>query len=283
MSGRRSGKKAARPEPEEGQRSMEDRVRKLVAASRPAPGPVLAEVHDALDRLGTIFGMDMALVAALKDELGVRLLNGESPDFFIYRPESRPQRLILLNHIEEGGRCRVDAAAVHEECSHALRSIHHPYEHPMIQEFFGALGPVLALDRRLMSGGPMLDAAGTLWEMSRGGGGFKGVPDELASKLQKFIPPDMLAEAVASGGNDGVAAGFLQNALTHMIPTITAESMADTGWLAELMERYPLMLLPPKEISGILTEYGKRCALDPEWKEKFKRYRKVCGYYLKKG
>jgi len=42
--------------------------------------------------------------------------------------------------------------------------------------------------------------------------------------------------------------------------------MADTGHLAELMDRYRLLLLPPKEISGILDEYGRRCATDPEWK-----------------
>jgi hypothetical protein len=67
----------------------------------------------------------------------------------------------------------------------------------------------------------------------------------------------------------------------HMIPMIAAESMADTGHLAELMAGYPLIQLPPKEISAMLNEYGRRCASDPAWKEKFRLFRKACGYYLK--
>jgi len=65
-----------------------------------------------------------------------------------------------------------------------------------------------------------------------------------------------------------------------VIPMIAAESMADTGRLAELMERHNLISLPGKEIAAFLNDYGRSCALDEAWKEKFKGYRKVCGYYL---
>jgi hypothetical protein len=221
------------------------------------------------------------LVDALKAELGLRLLTGESPDFFVFGPERRPQRLILLNYREDGGICRVDPAAVHEECAHALRSLFHPYENPMIQEFFGALGPILALDRRLISGGPLLEVADTIYRMRQSGGRFTKIPDALAARLRRFLPPDILARAESGGGNDQVALGFLENSIMHMIPMIAAESMADTGHLAELMAGYPLIQLPPKEISAMLNEYGRRCASDPAWKEKFRLFRKACGYYLK--
>jgi hypothetical protein len=259
----------------------ETRIAELIASSKPAPAPIEHEVHDAIDRLAGIFRIDKALTEALKDELGIRLLTGESPDLFVYGPNRRPQRQILLNYLEEGGICRVSPEAVHEECAHAIRSIFHPVEPPMLQEFIGALGPILALNGRRMSGGPMLDFADTLFEMRQGGGHFTGIPDALAEKLRKFLPPTAVRDAGPGTENDQVARGFLEHSITHLIPMIAAESMADTGYLPELMERCLLIQLPPKEIAAILTEYGRRCAMDPDWKEKFKGYRNICGYYLK--
>jgi hypothetical protein len=127
----------------------------------------------------------------------------------------------------------------------------------------------------------MLEFADTLFKMRQGGGHFTDIPDALAEKLRKFLPPTAVQETGCGTENEQVARGFLEHSVTHLIPMIAAESMADTGYLPELMERYRLILLPPKEIATILTEYGQRCAMDPDWKEKFKGYRKVCGYYLK--
>jgi hypothetical protein len=256
-------------------------VEKLVLTSKPAPEPVKAEVHDALDRLGAIFRLDKALRNALKDELGVRLLTGEGPDLFVYGARRRPERLIFLSPVETEKKCRVDPAAVHEECAHALRSIFHPRENPMIQEFFGALGPILALDKRLIAGGPLLDVADTMYNMQRTGGHFSGISNELAIMLKRFLPPPVLAEVEASGGDDLVANGFLGPSIAHIMPIIAAESMADTGHLSELMETYRLLILPPREMAEILAEYKKRCAQDPDWKQKYRQYRKVCGFYLK--
>jgi hypothetical protein len=256
-------------------------IDRLIATSRPAPEPIRHEVREAIDRLGAIFRVDTAITEDLKAELGVRLLTADSPDIFVYGSKRRPERLILLNYLETDGKCRVDPSAVHEECSHAIRSVFHPIESPMIQEFFGALGPILALGRRMISGKPILEHADTLYRMWRGGGHFTKIPDALAAKLKKFLPPGIRAEAESGGDNNDVARGFLENSVNHLMPMIAAESMADTGHLAELMDRYRLMLLPPREIAEILTEYGRRCALDEAWKEKYKDFRKVCGYYLK--
>ena len=258
-------------------------VDSFVATSKPAPEPILAEVHAAIDNLGTLFRIDKSLADALKDELGIRLLAAESPALFVYCPRRQPQRLILLNYLKRDGLCRVDPAAMHEECAHALRSMFHPIENVMIQEFFGALGPILALDKRLVSSGPMLDVANTIYEMRHGGGNFVDIPDALANMLRKSLPPNILAKTDAGGGNEAVADGFLENAFTHIGPMLAAESMADTGYLAELMNRYTLLSMPPKEMAAILNEYGQKCALDPAWKEKFKDFRKVFGYYLKPG
>ena len=260
---------------------VEAQIDRLVATSRPPPVDIQAEVHAALDRLGAIFRVDKSISDALRDELGVRLLTAQSPDVFVYGAKRRPERLILLNFIETGGKCRVDPSAVHEECSHAIRSVFHPIENPMIQEFFGALGPILALDKRLISGGPMLEMADTLFRMRQGGGHFTEIPDSLAERLKKFLPPDILATAEAGGDNNEVARGFLENSINHMMPMLAGESMADTGHLKDLMDRYQLILLPPKEIAMLLTDYGRRCAQDESWKDKHKGFRKVCGYYLR--
>ncbi len=281
MSRHRTGEPADNvPAKKGGRDAVEARINCLVATSKPAPEHIQKEVNEAIDRLGAIFQVDRALVDELKAGLDVRLLTGESPDFFVYGPERRPQRMILLNYIEDG-KCRIDPSALHEECAHALRSLFHPYENPMMQEFFGALGPVLALDRRMISGGPLLEIADTFLGMQRRGGHFTGIPDSLAGKLRKYLPPHILAEAESGGGNEALARGFLENGISHMIPMIVAESMADTGYLKELMAGCPLLQLPPKEIAGILTEYGKRCATDPAWKKKFRDHRMSCGYYLR--
>lgn len=256
-------------------------VDKLVTSSRPAPEPVKAEVHDALDRLGAIFRLDRALNNALKEDLGVRLLTGEGPDLFVYGARRRPERLIFLNCVETENRVRVDPAAVHEECAHALRSLFHPQENPVIQEFFGALGPILALDQRLVGGGPLVEVADQMCRMQRTGGRFSGISNEMAVMLKRFLPPAVLAEMEASGGKDLVANGFLEHSIAHIMPVIAAESMADTGHLSELMERYRLLILPPREMAEILTDYSQKCARDPEWTERFRQYRKVCGFYLR--
>jgi len=188
-----------------------------------------------------------------------------------------------LNYLETNGKCRVDPAAVHEECAHAIRSVFHPIENPMLQEFFGALGPILGLDKRTVSNGPLLEVADTLYRMRQGGGHFEGITDDLANKLRRFLPPNIRAEAETSGDNNEVARGFLENSINRMMPMLAAESMADTGYLAELMDRYRLINLPPKEIAEMLTEYGRRCALDEAWKGKYKDFGKVCGYYLSQG
>jgi len=282
MSRRRTGrttngarKKNGGPDP------VEARVDGLVGSSKPAPEYIQHEVHEAIDRLGAIFRVDRALTEALKVELGVWLLTVDSPDVFVYGPKRRPERLILLNYLETDGKCRVDPAAVHEECAHALRSMFHPIETPMLQEFFGALGPILALDKRIISGGPLLEVADTFFRMRQGGGHFEGITDGLADKLRRFLPPNIRAEAESSGDNNEVARGFLENSISHVIPMIAAESMADTGHLAELLGRYQLLSMPPKEMAEMLTEYGRRCALDAAWKERYKGFRKVCGYYLR--
>jgi hypothetical protein len=127
----------------------------------------------------------------------------------------------------------------------------------------------------------MLEVAETIYEMRQRGGRFTEIPDALASKLRKLLPPTNLPETPNGTENEHIALGFLEHSVTHFVPMIEAESMADTGYLPELLGQYQLILLPPKEISTILTEYGKRCALDPAWKEKYKGYRKVCGFYLR--
>ena len=282
MSRRRTGTSAAGARNKTGDPDpVEARIDCLVATSKPAPAYIEAEVQLAIDRLGTIFRVDKAITEALKEELGVRLLSAQSPDVFIFGAKRNPERLVLLNHLETGGKCRVDPAAVHEECAHALRSVFYPIENPMLMEFFGALGPILALDRRLISGGPMLEMADTIFGMRRGGGRFTDIPDALAEKLKKFLPPGVLAHSDDGGGNEDIARGFLENSMNHMLPMLAAESMADTGHLKDLMDRYQLMLLPPKEIAMLLTDYGRRCALDLAWKDKYKGFRKVCGYYLR--
>jgi len=156
MSRRRTGKTANDAQKKKGGLDpVEAQVDGLITSSKPAPEYIQHEVHEAIDRLGAIFRVDRALTDALKVELGVRLLTAQSPDVFIYGPKRRPERLILLNYLETDGKCRVDPAAVHEECAHAIRSMFHPIETPMLQEFFGALGPILALDKRIISGGPL--------------------------------------------------------------------------------------------------------------------------------
>ena len=223
MSRRRNGNAGAGARREKGGRDpVEAGVDSLVAGSRPAPEPVQDEVRAALDRLGAIFRADRALIDALKAELGVRLLTADSPDVFVYGLKGRPQRLILLNCIERDGCCRVDPAAVHEECAHALRSLFHPIENPMLQEFFGALGPILSLDRRRMGGGPLLEVAETFYRMRHEGGHFTGIPDALAAKVRKFLPPNIPAGTKTGGGNEEIASGFLEHSITHLIPMIAA-------------------------------------------------------------
>jgi len=260
---------------------VESRINNIIASSKPAPNSIQTEVHTALDHLGVIFRVDKALVEALKSELSIRLLTAETPDLYVFRPGRNPERVILLNFAERDGVVRVHPAAVHEECAHALRGLSHPRENPMIQEFFGALGPVLALGKGHRAGGPSLETAEAIYEMLQAGGDFKGIPDALAASLKQFLPPDILAQAESGGGKERLASGFLEHSANHMIPAIVAESMADTGHLAELMANNNILTLPAKEIAALLTEYGRRCATDPAWKEKFKDFKKVCGYYLK--
>jgi len=277
---RRTGKRATGAQ-KSGLDSITAQINHLIATSRPAPEPIQLEVREAIDRLGAIFRIDNAITECLKAELGIRLLAADSPDVFVYGAKRWPERLILLNCIKEDGSCRVDPSAVHEECAHAIRSVFHPIESPMLQEFFGALGPILALNRRMISDKPVLDHVDTLFRMWQSSGHFEDIPDELANKLKRFLPPNIRAEAESGCDNNDVARGFLENSINHMMPMIAAESMADTGFLAGLMDKYQLMLLPPKEVAEILTDYGRRCALDEAWKLKYKDFRKVCGYYLK--
>jgi len=275
----------SRKPPKKGQPdSIESRINRIIGSSRPAPNNVRAEVHEALDRLGAIFRVDQALVRALKYSTSVHLLTAESPDFYVFRPGRHPERVILLNFAEFGGIARVHTAAVHEECAHALRGMFHPRENPMIQEFFGALGPVLALDRSQIPGRPSFGIAGAYVEMMAARGEeLKNIPDGLAATLKQYLPPDILAEAEAGGGNERIAAGFLEHSINHLLPGILAQSMADTGHLAQLMAANNIISLPAKEIADLLNEYSRRCATDPAWKEKFKDYKRVYGYYIKPG
>jgi hypothetical protein len=115
------------------------------------------------------------------------------------------------------------------------------------------------------------------------GENLKNIPDGLAASLKQYLPPDILAEAESGGGNERIAAGFMEHCVNHLIPGIVAESMADTGHLARLMAENNIISLPAKEIADLLNEYSRRCATDPAWKEQFKDYNKVCGYYIKPG
>lgn len=270
--------KKGRPSP------IEASINRVIASSKPAPKAIQAEVHEALERLGALFSIDKALIDALKSGLSVRLLTAESPDFYVFRPGCRPERVILLNFAKSDSHINVHPAAVHEECAHALRGLFHPRENPMIQEFIGALGPVLALDKAQRPGRPSFGIAGAYVEMMQARGeDLRNIPDGLAASLKQYLPPDILAEAESKGGNERIAAGFLEHSARHMLPGILAQSMADTGYLEELMAGNSLISLPAKEIADLLNEYGRRCATDPEWREKFKDFKKVYGYYVKPG
>ena len=282
MSHRRPDKIACVPERKNAVSDpIKARINGLVARSRPAPEYIRQEVHEAIDRLGTLFRVENSMVEALKAGLDIRLLNDASLDVFVYDKKHPLQTRILLNYVERDGICRVDPAAMHEECAHALRCLFHPIENPLLQEFFGALGPILALDKRLVGGGPLREIAAQVFEMRQEQGHYDDIPDGLVSRLRKYLPPDILAESETGGGSEAVAKGFLENAYSHLGPIVAAESMADTGYLAEILDKHRLIRLPSKEVAALLNEYGQRCSQDTAWKEKFKGFDRICAYYIR--
>jgi hypothetical protein len=252
-----------------------------ISSSLEAPPQIRFQVYKALEKLGEIFGVEDAFVARLIDELEIKFLTEEGPDAFIYSGPPDERRVMLLNHAFRNGKEEISIEAVYEEGSHALRSLFHMDPHPFVLELFGSLGLLLATGKRVV---PFdYEKCAIIERLFLSKDAMTAIPDEIAEYLKDMLPFDMRTreEHGTEAGNIQIVAGFIDHAYTHMIPALAVQSMADTGYLETFMDGNKLISLPTKDVALLAAKYGDRCRSDPEWKERFKDFKTVCGYLLK--
>jgi len=264
-----------------GLEAFNETVRARMSASIAAPPHIRNQVMDALDRLGAAYGLAPGEYAGLKEGLEVRLLTEPGPDVYVNDSGPNPRRVILLSHAIRDGVETVSPHAIFEEGSHALRSLFSREEPPLVSELFGSLGASLGTGESVMPFDE--EMCRMIWDGFQRKGGMAPIPDALAKRLAGLVPAEAVAPAErgTEAGNLKVAEGFIDHMYNHLVPALTIQSMADTGFLETMMKELPLIRLPPEHVARLAMHYDSMCRRDTDWQERFKGYTKVCGFLLR--